>query len=60
MGVGLAVITIRPDDHKGILLASEKLGFSEVRGTDNCDIQRGHLRDNNNLLKSGNTRTVMT
>ena len=60
MGVGLAVITICLDDHKGILLASEKLGFSEVRGTDNCDIQRGHLRDNNNLLKSGNTRTVMT
>ena len=42
MGVGLAVIAIRLDDHKGILLASEKLGFSEVRSTDDGNVQRGH------------------
>lgn len=42
MGVGLTVIAIRLDYHKGILLASEKLGFSEVRSTDNGNIQRGH------------------
>lgn len=51
VGVSLAVITIRLDDHERILLASKELSFSELRSTDNSNIQRGHFNFNINLLR---------